>query len=141
LAGAKQIRWKEWWSGLMRAKEILVALVIVFAVFTFLPAELGYVITIVPVFALLYPKFEKNQLNLARVVLVFMLNFAVLGFQNQVRSKIHFSQGYYISEFTCGSCETALENFRFSLPHDAEGHIIYPPGDWASRSYDCPEKK
>lgn len=138
---AKQIRWKDWLDGLFKAKELMVALTIIFAVFTFLPAELGYVITIVPVFALLYPKFEKNHLNIARAALVFMLNFAVLGFQNQVWSKIHFSQGYYISEFTCGSCTTALESVRFSIPRDNAGNIIYPPGDWASRTYDCPEKR
>ncbi len=131
LTFVKRDSYKKLLNFIKNCPELLLVLVLVYGVFIYIPSELGYIISNLPVLAILIPRPNKKIFIFLQVFVVFLMNFIVFDIQNSIYSKLHLSLGYYVSEYTCESISTNLEWMRFSVPKQADGRFYYPIGDWA----------
>lgn len=106
--------------------ELPLILAVEYSFFTVVPFKLGYIISTLPVLALILPQPQKPIFTYLRILLLFSMNFVVFDFQNKIPTKFHLCSGYYVLEYTCHDANTVLEHFRFSLPRGP----YYPIADW-----------
>jgi hypothetical protein len=133
IAACRSAEYRKTLSNMKNYLELPAALIAEFVTFTYLPSDPGYIITTLPVLALLLPKPKRESMIFLQVAVVFLMNFIVLDFQNKIPSKFHLSHGYYVGEFTCNDNKTALEKLRFSIPRAPNNGFYYPIGDWTGR--------
>lgn len=107
--------------------ELPLALFLEYAAFTIFPEKFGYIISTLPLVAMILPQPPRPLFTYARLTLVFLMNFIVFDVQNKIPTKLHLCLGYYVAEYTCHDTKTVLEKLRFSLPRGP----YYPIGDWA----------
>ncbi len=127
LVFCRRAAWQNRLDVLRRYPELGLALILQYAVFFYLPSELGYLISTLPLMALLLPVPDSAWKSVLQVSCVFLMNIAVLDLQNKIPTKLHLSHGYYVAEFTCKGTDSCLEHMRFSYPRGYS-----PVGDWAS---------
>jgi len=132
LAVCRKPSYKKSLAIIKRYPELVGVLLLELAVFCYLPSDPGYIISTLPIIAILLPKPDKRSWICAQVVSVFAMNVVVFDFQNKIPTKFHLSHGYFTGEFTCHATDTVLEPLRFSVPRRPDGGYYSPISDWTA---------
>jgi len=117
----KQIDFTRWAERIKNRWELFVAFVVIFLAFVKLGEQQGYIISLVPIIALMLPPFKKTIYSIILCVIIFSMNFVTINFVDNYPSKVYISHGYWVESMTCyPKVNGFLKKFRFNYPHKGD---------------------
>lgn len=112
----KNINLKAWLERIKKQWELIAAFIVMFIAFVRLGDQQGYIITLIPVIAILLPSFNSRKLNIILCAVIFLMNFITISVLNTYPTKVFISHGYWINAMASYKTNVNYQKLRFNLP-------------------------